>query len=238
MKSKSTPPCGGDAMLTDLMRFLPDGMTLNGWAVGAGVNRAVWGDIRRHGNPARRTLEKLLEFAGSSIAEFEALRVDLSLAVAAVDVSGVTDRRRMWRTAPRGAMPVFEADIVDPLPLGAARIPAFVLRAAPSQAIATPESLSQSPAAYAFVLPVGNMWPRYRPGRRLIVDPGRAAAIGDDVLVSVDASGPMHGRCLIVGELVWQDKDAVRLRQFTPPIEFTAMKAGAMRIDRIAGEAI
>ena len=39
-----------------------------------GVSRTVWADLKRHGNPSRRTMEKLLQAAGSSLAEFEALR--------------------------------------------------------------------------------------------------------------------------------------------------------------------
>ena len=63
------------ALLIDLMRFKPDMMSANAWAVSAGVSRTVWTDIRRHANPSRRTLEKLLAAAGSSLAEFEALRI-------------------------------------------------------------------------------------------------------------------------------------------------------------------
>ena len=59
----------------DLMRFKPDELTPNAWAVKAGVSRTVWTDMRRHGNPSRRTLEKLLAAASSSLAEFEALRL-------------------------------------------------------------------------------------------------------------------------------------------------------------------
>src|SRR5689334_23635813 len=68
---------GGDAtqIYRDLMRFKPDALTPNGWAMKAGVSRTVWSDMRRHGNPSRRTLEKLLSAAGSSLAEFEALRI-------------------------------------------------------------------------------------------------------------------------------------------------------------------
>jgi hypothetical protein len=32
-------------------------LTLNAWAVNAGVSRTVWANIRRHGNPSRRTLK-------------------------------------------------------------------------------------------------------------------------------------------------------------------------------------
>ncbi|HMI40952.1 MAG TPA: hypothetical protein VK485_06960, partial [Sphingomicrobium sp.] len=59
----------------DLMRFKPDDLTANGWAVKAGVSRSVWADMRRHGNPSRRILAKLLVAAGSSLAEFEALQI-------------------------------------------------------------------------------------------------------------------------------------------------------------------
>jgi hypothetical protein len=63
------------AIYRDLMRFKPEELTANGWAVKAGVSRTVWADMRRHGNPSRRTLEKLLAAASSSLAEFEALRL-------------------------------------------------------------------------------------------------------------------------------------------------------------------
>src|ERR1044071_357963 len=63
------------AIHDDLMRFKPEGMTPNAWAMKAGVSRTVWSDMRRPGNPSRRTLEKLLIAAGSSLAEFEALRI-------------------------------------------------------------------------------------------------------------------------------------------------------------------
>src|SRR3954452_2442580 len=59
----------------DLMRLKPDDLTSNAWAIRAGVSRTVWSDMRRHGNPSRRTLEKLLVAVSSSLAEFEALRL-------------------------------------------------------------------------------------------------------------------------------------------------------------------
>ncbi|HEX6218936.1 MAG TPA: hypothetical protein VFZ35_06645, partial [Sphingomicrobium sp.] len=76
----------------DLMRLKPDGWTANAWAVRAGVSRTVWTDMRRHGNPSRRTLEKLLAAAGSSLAEFEALRVGEAGAHPGDPAGSVTDR--------------------------------------------------------------------------------------------------------------------------------------------------
>ena len=64
----------GARLFEELMRFKPDGWSANAWAVRAGVTRTVWTDMRRHGYPSRRTLERLLAAAGSSLAEFEALR--------------------------------------------------------------------------------------------------------------------------------------------------------------------
>ena len=79
----------------DLMRMKPDELSPNAWAVKAGVSRTVWSDMRRHGNPSRRTLEKLLGAAGSSLAEFEALRVGPELGRSAGS-GGLADRRPGW----------------------------------------------------------------------------------------------------------------------------------------------
>src|SRR5215210_7775686 len=84
----------------DLMRFRPDGLSPNGWAVQAGVSRSVWADMRRHGNPSRRTLEKLLAAAGSSLAEFEALRVGPEPTIGTAILDRLGDRRHGWRAAP------------------------------------------------------------------------------------------------------------------------------------------
>ena len=56
-------PNNGTRLFEELMRFKPAGLTANGWAVKAGISRAFWNDLKRHGNPSRRTLEKLLSAA-------------------------------------------------------------------------------------------------------------------------------------------------------------------------------
>src|SRR3954465_15630723 len=79
----------------ELMRFKPDGLTPNGWAIRASVSRTVWTDMRRHGNPSRRTLEKLLAAASSSLAEFEALRLGPPASVSGA-VPGSFEDKRAW----------------------------------------------------------------------------------------------------------------------------------------------
>src|SRR5689334_18463465 len=74
------------------MRFKPEGLTPNAWAVLAGVSRTVWADMKRHGNPSRRTLERLLKAAGSSLAEFEALRISGDAAAKGAAQPSVADR--------------------------------------------------------------------------------------------------------------------------------------------------
>src|SRR6185369_10608929 len=79
------------------MRMKPDELSPNAWAVKAGVSRTIWSDLRRHGNPSRRTLEKLLGAAGMTLAEFEALRVEHS-PTQEVAV-GLAEPGRSWRGA-------------------------------------------------------------------------------------------------------------------------------------------
>lgn len=230
-------------MIDDLMRFLPDGMTLNGWAVGAGVSRAVWGDIRRHGNPSRRTLERLLDFVGSSLAEFEALRIHSAMGVADAAHPGLSavlaDRRKGWLGERRAQLPLYRALAMEPLMLGMVRVPAFCLTDDRLGSIDRPSSMQAMADCYAFSLPVGNMWPRYRQGRRLIVTPALAPALGDDLLITI-AARPSSGAepLRVVAELVWQDVDAVRLRYFSPGVEFTLERSWIGKMERIAGEAI
>src|SRR5512138_1253383 len=99
----------GEKLFEELMRFKPDGLTANGWAVKAGVARTIWSDLRRHGNPSRRTLEKLLGAAGMSLAEFEALRVGHSPPELVAD--GLAEPGRAWRGAALAQIPLFETHL-------------------------------------------------------------------------------------------------------------------------------
>src|SRR4029453_9937442 len=87
----------------DLIRLKPEHLTANAWAVKAGVSRTVWADMRRHGNPSRRTLEKLLTAANSSLAEFEALRLG-SEPASTVPVLAMVGDKRGWQWTP-GRLP-------------------------------------------------------------------------------------------------------------------------------------
>jgi hypothetical protein len=226
----------------DLMRFKPASLTPNAWATKAGVSRTVWADMRRHGNPSRRTLEKLLTVAGSSLAEFEALRVGRASAEPVGAAAAVSDRALAW--GPRQ---------LPPLPLLATRsagewgeakggIELVELRGAEIlDRLPRPTGLSNDPAAYAITMVGEAMWPRFRPGRRVAVSPKAPVVVGDDVVVklkSVDRA-PDGGRILVlVKELVRKTADGIELRQFTPDLTFNVPDSEIGAVEKVVGELI
>lgn len=208
----------GVSVHDDLMRFKPDGMSPNGWAVLAGVSRTVWADMKRHDNPSRRTLEKLLAVAGSSLAEFEILRIgDAATGPKEQDpVGAVGDHRAYnWRGAPLPPIPVFWSALSNARCREGAIDCLIIDRSQRISSVARPSSLATDQAAFAITMLDDKMWPRFRPGRQIIVSAMAPVVIGDDVLVTLR---PAHDRraLVIVGELVRRSADAVELRQFNP----------------------
>lgn len=218
----------GEALLADLERFKPDGMTLNGWAVSAGVSRAVWGDIRRHGNPSRRTLEKLLIAAQSSLAEFEALRVGapMSGSPAYPSPAALSDPRSRWRTGPMDSLQASPTSPAGHLEGAQAVVPLFEMAGPPDN--------------HRFSMPVcvANMEPRFRVGRMIVVDPRSPCRPGDDVLVGLrpDTAGSPVGR-FFMAHLAQSTDRRMTLRQYSPPGDFDFLVDSAASINRILGEA-
>lgn len=222
-----------------VMRFKPDGLSPNGWAVRAGVSRTVWADMKRHGNPSRRTLDKLLAIAGSSLAEFEALRIgDSTIESEEQDrVGAVGDHRASsWRGAPLAPIPVIWS-AVSKARWGEGAIGCLILdREQRISSLARPLSLTADQNAFAITMPDGSMWPRFRLGRQIIASGLAPVAIGDDVLVTLRPA--LDRRMLaIVGELVRRSADAVELRQFNPQQIIRLEVADIDAITKIVGEA-
>lgn len=224
----------------DLMRFKPENLTLNAWAVKAGVSRAVWADMRRHGNPSRRTLEKLLEAAGSTLAEFEALRVGDESRARALATAGVGDARSpVWTPAQLPPLPLIATSLVgewgEPgcgIDLMEVRMDELIER------LPRPISLARDAQGYAITVVGSSMWPRFRPGRRVAVSPRSPVAIGDDVLLSLRPSEDdrADGRLAFIAELVRRANDSVELRQFNPDKSFKVEASEIEAIHKIAGE--
>lgn len=213
-------------------------MSPNAWALRAGVSRTVWADMRRHGNPSRRTLEKLLVAAGSSLAEFEALRVGPEPTGRIGVATTVGDPLRAWRGAPLPPLPLVASSLGgewgndgDPIELTEIR-PGELL-----EYVERPRRLALDPDAYAIPVVGVAMWPRFQPGARIAISPRSPVAIGDDILVRLAPQRGPTERVLIT-RLVKKSTAGLELRQFQPD---RTIGIGATDVDaifKIVGELI
>lgn len=224
----------------DLMRFKPPGVSPNAWAVRAGVSRTVWADMRRHGNPSRRTLEKLLIAADSSLAEFEALRVGAERGQLPPGGAGLGDARSAWRAAPLQPLPLIGSRLAGEWAQPGSRIelteidPDEVL-----ERLARPVSLAFDQDAFALTIVGDSMWPRFAPGKRIAVSPRAPVAIGDDVLVRLRHEGVTAGpRQVLIKQLVGRSAGELQLRQFKPDRTFAVAAEMVDGILKVPGELI
>jgi len=226
-------PDAGARLLEELMRFRPDGLTANGWAVKAGVSRTIWADLRRHGNPSRRTLEKLLGAAGSSLAEFEALRIGHSTLPATADGVNLAESGRSWRGAPIAPMPLLAITPAGQWGKAGSGIALHSIdRTSVVGRVERPLALAADPDAYAVTMIGEAMWPRFRAGRRLLVSPAFPARVGDDVLVEL-----AEGKVLIK-ELASKPSALIELRQFNPDVTFAVAASEVAGVQKVVGEAL
>ena len=175
---------------------------------------------------------------GSSLAEFEALRIGVppplppdNPALALGDA-----RAQPWRGAALAPL--------APIPLLAVRaagrwsgdeaVTCIALDAAHSSgSVDRPVSLARDPAAYAVEIVDDAMAPRFRCNARVIVAPGREATAGDDVLVRLSASP-----YALLKQLITLGKAAITLRQHQPERQFDVSLADIAEIHLVIGEAI
>jgi phage repressor protein C with HTH and peptisase S24 domain len=233
MKTIVPMQADGTQLFEELMRFLPDGMTANAWAVKAGVSRTVWADLRRHGNPSRRTLEKLLAAAGSSLAEFEALRVGSPAAAPTAGREQLAELGRGWRGAPIAPIPLLATGLAGEWGEAGKGVDCHSIdRSKVVGRLGRPAALAADAQAYAVTMVGKSMWPRFRSGRQLLVSPDAQVAVGDDVLVE------LAGGQVLIKELVSRSASMVELRQFNPDVTFEVTTAEAVAVHKVVGEPI
>ncbi len=236
-------PLGESQIYRDLMRFRPEELSPNAWAVKAGVSRTVWADMRRHGNPSRRTLEKLLSAADSSLAEFEALRLssEVRRPVASGAAGQIGDSRSAWTSAPLPPIPLIVSALAGEWGGSGSQIELTEIRPGELiERISRPPSLVSDPDAFAVTVVGDSMWPRFRPGSRVAVSPRSPARIGDDVLARLrPAEAEQSGiERVLLKQLVRRSATGFELRQFNPDLTFAVDAAEVDAVLRIPGELI
>ena len=220
----------------DLMRFKPGDLTPNAWAVRAGVSRTVWSDMRRHGNPSRRTLEKLLETAGSSLAEFEALRLGDAPRIGPGETSQLGDASAIpWRAAPMPLIPVLACSAAGEWNLGSGVEQISIDRSRVVGHVERPRSLARDSDAYALTVIGDAMSPRFRPGKRIIVSPITPVETGDDVVVVLRKA---EGMLALIKEMGRRGSGSVELAQHNPNLRFNVDTVAIAAIHKVLGEAI
>jgi len=230
---------GESEIYRDLLRFKPDELSPNAWAVQAGVSRTVWADMRRHGNPSRRTLEKLLAVANSSLAEFEALRLGRDLKSSGA-VAGVGASRWEWRAAAPLPLRLIASRLAGEW--GESRFELTAIR--PEELIERvhrPPSLASDPDAFALTVVGDAMWPRFRAGTRIAVSPRAPVAMGDDVLVRLrpgTANDQIEDEFVLIKQLTRQAAVWIELRQFKPDVTMQVGREVVATIQKIVGELI
>lgn len=223
-----------------LLAVKPADITFNAWAVKAGVSRSIFTEIRRHGNPTADTLERLLNAIGVSHAQFNAGMARVRSEVAGAGLVGTHEISREFH----GETPL------PPLPLvGSALGGEFedldqhvemtelhlneVL-----EYLARPRSLASDKDAYALTIVGDSMWPRFRPGRRIVVSPRSALGIGDDVVVQLRGMDGEEERIklVLIKELVRRTSSHVELRQFNPDVTFRIDARRVASMHKVVGE--
>ena len=233
---------GESQIYRDLMRFKPEGLSPNAWAVNAGVSRTVWADMRRHGNPSRRTLDRLLAAAGSSLAEFEALRLGPEPRRLASPTGQIADSRWAWISAPLPPLSLVVSTLAGEWGEPGSQIELTEIRAGELiERISRPASLASDPDAYAVTVVGDSMWPRFRPGSRVAVSPRSPVRIGDDVLARLRPgaeAGNKGSERVLLKQLVRRSATGFELRQFNPDLTFAVAAEDVDAILRIPGELI
>jgi hypothetical protein len=226
----------------DLMRFKPEALSPNAWAVKAGVSRTVWNDMRRHGNPSRRTLEKQLVAAGSSLAEFEALRIGPEPPPPLSSFTQLDDVKRAWSPAPLPPLPLIPTTLAGEWGEAGSKIELFEIR--PGELLdrlPRPPTLASDPDAFAVTIVGDSMWPRFRPGAHAAVAARTPVAIGDDVLVRLRPAGRTQrggSERVLIMQLLKRTGSGFELRQFNPDLTVHVDAADVDAILKIPGELI
>lgn len=225
-----------------LMEIKPPHLSLNAWALKAGVSRTIFNDVRKRGNLRHDSLVKLIDAAGVSFGDFEATQMKVRSEVRGTGMSAGQAREAWAMSQPAKPVPLVgtafgkDFDAIEDVETTELRL-AEVL-----DYLARPPSLADDPDAYAVEIVGESMAPRFEPGEYAFVSPKAAVRIGDDVIVQLNANGDSeesdfagHVTEVLIKRLVRRTPGFVELRQFNPDKVFRVPANLVMRIHRVRG---
>jgi phage repressor protein C with HTH and peptisase S24 domain len=229
---------GVNQLYDRLMAIKPEELSLNAWALRAGVSRTFFNDVRKRGNVRHDSLEKILRAAGVTLADFETGQAKVATEVRGTGMSAA-DVRRAW-TGPESAKPVPVvgtafggewSEGVEMLELHLAEVLDYLGR---------PPSIATDPDAYAVEIIGDSMAPRYEPGERVFVSPRSPVRIGDDVIVQLrSAEGAEQAAdqitMVLIKRLVRRGPTSIELRQFNPDTTFRIEAERIASVHRVRG---
>ncbi len=105
----------------------------------------------------------------------------------------------------------------------------FTLGQSPIAMAERPPQLAGVNGAFAVYIVGDSMYPRYKSGETVYINPHLAYRAGDDVLIE------LRDKSIMVKELVREDKDHWVFQQFNPRKEMKIKKADIAKISRVTG---
>lgn len=223
-----------------LMAIKPEGWSPNQWLVESGVNRSFFTDLKKRGNANWSTIEKLVEAAGMTLAQFQAL-----------DAPEVDPESRRSEVASRRLPFRHEEELRDIPVLGTAMGADFEIGENGEMTFAEvtelflneevdrvrrPRTLVGRKDVYALHIVGSSMEPRFEPGDPIYIDPRSTPRIGDDVAVYLrrpigDDDEQVYS--VLIKRLVRRTSTHIELRQFNPDLGFTVQTKAIARIERV-----
>lgn len=222
-----------------LMRIKPADLTLNAWTMKAGVSRPFFNDLKKHGNPKRQTLEKVLDAIGWTFDRFETESglYSVKTEVRGADAVGFDELKEM----------VFGEQPLPPLPLygsasGGNLVDHFALTELDLNQVLDylrrPASLADDVSSYALTIVGASMSPRFKPGERVGVSPRARVEIGDDVIVQLRGEGSDRVQRVLIKELVRRNGSSIILKQHNPVAELTVDRRDIVSMHKVKGHFI
>lgn len=220
-----------------LLAVKPVGLSENGWATRAQLNRSIFANIRTRGAANHKTIEKLLSAIGVTFAEFEA-------GARAEEKDALPPEVQAPRLAFRGDdrprdVPVMGtaecADLEFTGENASVWVETMMLDNEVVDHVRRPASLDNRRDVYAIYFTGTSLEPRYEPGEVAYVDPKRTPKAREYVVVQLRKPEDDGERIykVLAKRLVKATATYIELEQFNPSISFRVDRKDVAHMHRI-----